>query len=121
VNADVLPPAADGFPKAAWLNTAGGSADTGTPAFVTLLPCLSSDLPAPYGSLKAHVAPGDTQFQVDPSTGTVAIPSVPPGAPFPITIGAERMLVTKVSGNNTWTVTRHTGGTTADPAGYDQG
>ena len=33
----------------------------------------------------------------------------------------ERMLVTKVSGNNTWTVTRHTGGTTADPAGYDQG
>lgn len=87
-------------PMVAWEESSPGN-----PIFVPGLACLSSNLPAPYGTLT--VDNGATTLQVNV---TVPPSALPPG-PFPIVIGTERMLVTGVSGS-TWTVQRGQGGTT---------
>jgi len=94
-------PPQPGFPKVAWLTDG-----TGNPIFVTAPPCMSGSLPTPYGSLAADISKTDTRFAIT-VTGTL-----PPGE-FDIVIGSERMHVTKVTGNNSLFVTRHTGGTTS--------
>ena len=86
-------------PKVAWLTDNAGS-----PIFIAAPSCLG-DLPTAYGSLAADVANSDKKIAVNT---TAAVPAVP----FAIVIGSERMDVTKVT-NNQWTVTRHTGGTSA--------
>ena len=89
-----------GLPKLtqlAWTQTAG------IPNFVPGRACISPNLPAPYGTLNATIASGDTMFGV---TAAVTLPAVP----FPIVIGTERMTVTATG--TSWTVVRGVGGTT---------
>ena len=121
--------------QVAWLNTNGNPASTpGTPAYITAQDCLAPKiLPAPYGTL------------VSDNGGTITVNALSPvGAhgsiahsfpPFDIVIGTERMTVTGVSSDDgpggdlsdsgdfsegeseqeTWTVTRHVGGTIQVP------
>ncbi len=66
--------------------------------------CVSSNLPAPYGTLAGDI--DDTTTSI-PVTTTATLPT----PPFPITIGTERMTVNSVGAS--WGVTRGEGGTTA--------
>jgi len=90
-----------GNPLVAWLTD-----NQGNPVFISALtlPC-AGDLPASYTTLASDVSVSDKKIQVT---------STPAGLPaaFPIVIGTERMQVTKAN-TNQWTVTRHTGGTSA--------
>ena len=99
-------------PKVAWLPP------TGAPEFVNAPVCISDQLPAPYASLAASVSKNDKKIVVSltPPTGTT-FASIPSTLPFPIVMrndngDLERMDVTKIGTNNTWTVTRGAGGTT---------
>jgi len=102
-----------GFPKLAWKDSSG------TPSFISacvsatstscVIPiCTSVDLPKPYGKLAANISKTDTHIAIDTSTGVIPVPTT---FPFAMVIGAERVLVTKITGSNTWFVSRQQGGT----------
>ena len=82
-------------PFVAWLNTDGSNASIqGTPSFIPALACLSSKLPAPYGTLQSDLAANGTTITVTgiaanpqsiylvPAPGSPAVPATP----FPIVI-----------------------------------
>jgi len=111
-SSSLTPPAA----RVAWLNTAGGSAETGTPAYVAAQTCnpFPTVFPPPDGTpdilatLTETLLGTNTKATVNPS----GIPF--PATPFAATIGTERVRVDNVSGNNTkLTLVRGQGGTTA--------
>jgi hypothetical protein len=93
--------AAPSISVVAWL-----PANSNSPVFIAAPTCIG-DVPAAYASLAADLTINASKIKVL---------STPAGLPaqFPITIGTERMQVTSVNANNnTWNVTRHTGGTAA--------
>jgi hypothetical protein len=83
--------------QVAWELDASGQPLPGK--IVTGRACLSSTLPAPYGTLNA-----DNGTTLNVTAGTV------PAVPFPIMIGGERIHVTGIAGP-IWTVQRAQGGT----------
>jgi hypothetical protein len=102
--------------KVAWLNTAGGSAETGTPAYVAAQTCnpFPTVFPPPDGTPDILATLTETLLATD-TKATVNPGGIPfPATPFAATIGTERVLVQGVSGNNTkLTLARGQGGTTA--------
>ena len=91
----------DGLPNATLVDWKSTGA---TPQnYVFARACLSSILPAPYGTLTAGI---------DAVTGSITVNATAPlpTVPFPIVIGTERMQVDTVVGP-AWGVTRGTGGT----------
>lgn len=99
--------------QVAWLNPDGspatGSDPTVVPYFIPAPACLTNSAPAPYAQLGTAISKTATQITV--------VNSLPPGQlpsrPFPAVIGTERITVTQVTGNGTWTVSRGQGGTAA--------
>ena len=90
-------------PQVAWLPPSG------TPVFINAPVCLSDQLPTPYASLAVDVSKNDKKIVVSSTPQSLT-------TPFPIVLrnddgDLERMEVTKLGTNNTWTVTRGTGGT----------
>jgi hypothetical protein len=113
-------------PDSVW-SVAWKEDDNGQPLFIPAPECLATTtagatptityLPAPYGKLAAFVAPNDKKIEVN-TTGAAVVPP-DPFEPFPVVIGTEQLLVTKInSSTNSWTVTRKYGNTDADPNGY---
>jgi len=89
--------------------------DQSGPAYVPTLFCLSANPPAPYGTLAADLAatgPTATSMTVNLATGAIL-----PNGNFLVRIGAEPILVTKVSGN-IWTLVRNPGGAVLSPAAF---
>ena len=82
----------------------------GDPIWQFGVSCLSSSLPAPYGTLSGAINASATSI-------TVATTASVPNTTFDFVIGTERLRATETDG--AWTVVRGVGGTTA--AAHDDG
>jgi hypothetical protein len=80
-------------PQVSWLSDSNSNAEI----FIDAQACLSSNLPAPYGTFNSD---NTTNHTID-VTATATVPA----GQFPIVVDTERMQVTGVSGS-TWNVTR---------------